>query len=201
MWTSKDCVLPIQKILILWPAKTTPTSFPATGSFSISVTTYPSVKIRSKPLFFHVINLVSQVSARLISCRRECQEEPTNPNQPPEPSPNLLDDSCQRSASGEGSADGFSGESGCEEGSSNIDEVKEFKCSNGRTIIDGVICDGQKDCPAQGEDEMFEECYEIFKEYKEEPHKLCATIWAGNERVPQFPCFKTGHCIDSKLVR
>ena len=81
-------------------------------------------------------------------------------------------------------------------------EVKEFKCSNGRTIIDGVICDGQKDCPAQGEDEMFEECYiQNTQKYKEEPHKLCAMIWAGNEWVPQFPCFKTGHCIDSKLVK
>ena len=82
-------------------------------------------------------------------------------------------------------------------------EVKEFKCSNGRTIIDGVICDGQKDCPAQGEDEMFEECYKILKDYddEDEPQKLCATIWAGNKLVPQFPCFKTGHCIDSKLVR
>ena len=154
-------------------------------------------------MFFHDINLVLQVSARLISCRRECEEEPTNPNQPPEPSPNLLDDSCQRSASGEGSADGFSGESGGEEGSSNEDfavEMKEFKCSNGRTIIDGVICDGQKDCPAQGEDEMFGECYKILKKY-ENPYKLCATICAGNEWVPQFPCFKTGHCIDSKLVK
>ena len=157
-------------------------------------------------MFFHDINLVLQVSARLISCRRECQEEPTNPNQPPKPSPNLLDDSCQRSASGEGSADGFSGESGCEVGGAIEEfavEVKEFKCSNGRTIIDGVICDGQKDCPAQGEDEMFEECYKILKDYddEDEPQKLCATIWAGNKLVPQFPCFKTGHCIDSKLVR
>ena len=81
-------------------------------------------------------------------------------------------------------------------------EVKEFKCSDGRTIIGSSICEGQKDCPAQGEDEMFEECYKKnTEEYKEEPHKLCAMIWAGNERVPQFPCFKTGHCIDSKLVK
>ena len=151
-------------------------------------------------MIFHVINLVLQVSARLISCRRECQEEPTNPDQPPKPSPNLLDDSCQGSASGEGSADGFSGEFVADEGSSYEDEEKEFKCSNGRTIIDRVICDGEKDCPAQGEDEMFGECYKILKKY-ENPYKLCATICAGNEWVPQFPCFKTGHCIDSKLVR
>ena len=67
-------------------------------------------------------------------------------------------------------------------------EVKEFKCSNGRTIIDGVICDGQKDCPAQGEDEMFEECYnKIFKEYKEEPHQPGWQDLAGFRRGQKWP--------------
>ena len=145
---------------------------------------------------FHVINLVLQVSARLISCRRECQEEPKSTDQPREQEGSTEASAVDQAA--EGSGCGLAERS--EEGSADEkNEVRELSCSTGRKITN--VCDGQKDCPAQGEDEMFEDCYNILKKYKEEPHKLCATIWAGNERVPQFPCFKTGHCIDSKLVR
>ena len=140
-------------------------------------------------------------------------------------SPNLSEESCQGSGSSEGSGEasgggsaegsleGSAGESG--EGSSegsasgsaegsgegSAEEAIEFRCSTGRNITEGVVCDGGKDCRGLGEDETFEACYQIFKEYDDEPHKLCAQIYIGNEWVPQFPCFKTGHCIPSKLVR
>ena len=119
-----------------------------------------------------------------------------------------------RDASGEGSGEG-SGEESAEasaeeysEGSASgraegfTEEVGEFSCSTGRNITEWNVRDGEKDCRGRGEDEMFEECYRILKEYgDDEPHKLCATIWEDGNLVPQFLCFKTGHCIDSKLVR
>ena len=132
------------------------------------------------------------------------QEHPKQLNE----SPNLGEESCQGSGSsggsGEGSLEGSAGESG--EGSSegsasgSAEEATEFRCSTGRNITEGVVCDGGKDCRGQGEDEKFEACYQIFKEYDDEPHKLCALIYSGDKWVPQFPCFKTGHCIPSKLV-
>ena len=149
-------------------------------------------------MFFYFIYLVLQVSARLISCRRECQEEPKSTDQPREQEGSAEASAVDQAAKGSGC--GLAERSG--EGSADEkSEVRELSCSTGRKITN--VCDGQKDCPAQGEDEMFEECYKILKDYddEDEPQKLCATIWAGNELVPQFPCFKTGHCIDSKLVR
>ena len=127
------------------------------------------------------------MSARLISCRRQCQEEQQYPPQINE-SPNLREESCQGSGSGEGSA-----EEAIEEG--------EFRCSTGRNITVNNVCDGGKDCRSLGEDETFEECYQIFKDDPTEPHKLCYQLDVGNKLVPQFPCFNTGHCISSKLVR
>ena len=131
--------------------------------------------------------------------------------------PNLRDITCQGSESGDGSAEGSgegSGEGSAEasteeytEGSASggaegfTEEVGEFTCSTGRNITEWNVCDGEKDCPGRGEDESYEACYQILKEYDDEPHKLCATIFEGNELVPQFPCFKTGHCIASKLVK
>lgn len=100
----------------------------------------------------------------------------------------------------EGSASGLVEDS--VEGSADEEaEICQFSCSTGRNITEWNVCDSEKDCRGRGEDEVFEECYRILKEYDDEPHQLCATIWEGNELVPQFPCFKTGHCIDSKLVR
>ena len=100
----------------------------------------------------------------------------------------------------EGSASGLVEDS--VEGSADEEaEIGQFSCSTGRNITEWNVCDSEKDCRGRGEDEVFEECYRILKEYDDEPHQLCATIWEGNELVPQFPCFKTGHCIDSKLVR
>ena len=168
------------------------------------------------------------MSARLISCRRQCEEEQKEPKQLNE-SPNLGEESCQGSGSSEGSGEasgggstegslegsaGESGEgsgeessevsaSGSDEGSGegSAEEAIEFRCSTGRNITEGTVCEGGKDCRGLGEDEKFEACYQIFKDYDDEPHKLCAQIYIGNELVPQFPCFKTGHCIPSKLVR
>ena len=166
------------------------------------------------------------MSARLISCRRQCEEEQEHPKQLNE-SPNLGEESCQGSGSSEGSGEvsgggstegslegsaGESGEGSGEEssevsasgsgsGEGSAEEAIEFRCSTGRNITEGAVCEGGKDCRGLGEDEKFEACYQIFKEYDDEPHKLCAQIYIGNEWVPQFPCFKTGHCIPSKLVR
>ena len=154
------------------------------------------------------------------------QEHPKQLNE----SPNLSEESCQGSGSSEGSGEVSGGgstegslegsaeesgersgeessevsASGSAEGSgegSAQEAIQQFRCSTGRNITENVVCDGGKDCGGEGEDETFEECYQIFKEYDDEPHKLCAQIYIGNKLVPQFPCFKTGHCIPSKLVR
>ena len=146
------------------------------------------------------------MSARLISCRRQCQEEQQYPPQINE-SPNLREESCQGSGSGEGSAEGSewgsggSAEEPWEGSAEEAIEEGEFRCSTGRNITVYNVCDGEKDCRSLGEDETFEECYQIFKDDPTEPHKLCYQLDVGNKLVPQFPCFKSGHCISSKLVR
>ena len=90
-------------------------------------------------------------------------------------SPNLSEETCQGSGSGElsgegsgeetaedsiddqaeGSASGLAESSG--EGSAEEEaNVGEFRCSTGRNISEFYVCDGEKDCPGRGEDETYE---------------------------------------------